>query len=223
MFDITGTMWLVYLCFVYGMKSVWIPWLWPVFNQIFLMVYLSIWLRRSNVLTGAEWIKTRFGDGKGGNLAHIIVVVFALVSVVGFLSYAFKGIGKFASVMLPWELSPNTYALIILGFTTIYVVKGGMYSVVFTEVLQFIIMTVASFAIGFIAITQVSPEALNAVIPEGWKNPFFGWQLDLDWTGILDSVNTKIQADGYSLFTIFFMMMLFKGILISMAGPAPKL
>ena len=23
MFDITGTMWLVYLCFVYGLKSVW--------------------------------------------------------------------------------------------------------------------------------------------------------------------------------------------------------
>ena len=36
MFDITGTMWLVYIVFVYGLKSVWLPWLWPVFNQIFL-------------------------------------------------------------------------------------------------------------------------------------------------------------------------------------------
>lgn len=25
MFDISGTMWLVTLCFVYGMKSIWIP------------------------------------------------------------------------------------------------------------------------------------------------------------------------------------------------------
>src|SRR5690606_30981174 len=40
MFDISGTMWMVYLLFVYGLKSVWIPWLWPVFNQIFLMIYL---------------------------------------------------------------------------------------------------------------------------------------------------------------------------------------
>ena len=61
MFDISGTMWMVYLAFVYGLKSLWIPWLWPVFNQIFLMIYLSVWLRRSNVLTGAEWIRTRFG------------------------------------------------------------------------------------------------------------------------------------------------------------------
>ncbi len=61
MYDVTGTMWLVTLCVVYGLKSIWIPWVWPVFNQIFLMVYLSTWLRRSNALTGAEWIETRFG------------------------------------------------------------------------------------------------------------------------------------------------------------------
>ena len=38
MFDITGTMWLVSILFIYGLKGAWIPWLWPVFNQIFLMV-----------------------------------------------------------------------------------------------------------------------------------------------------------------------------------------
>ena len=56
MFDISGTMWLVTLMFVYGLKSIWIPWLWTVFNQLFLMVYLSACLRRSNVTHGAEWI-----------------------------------------------------------------------------------------------------------------------------------------------------------------------
>lgn len=222
MFDITGTMWLVYLCFVYGMKSAWIPWLWPTFNQIFLMVYLSIWLRRSNVLTGAEWITSRFGTGKGAVLAHISVVIFALVSVIGFLAYAFKGIGKFSSLFLPWDFSENTYALILMGVTTIYVVSGGMFSVVLTEVLQFCIMTIASIAVGIIAINQVSPEMLQTVIPEGWTNIFFGWELNLDWSGLMNSVNDKILADGYSLFTIFFMMMLFKGVLISMAGPAPN-
>jgi len=222
MFDITGTMWLVYLLFVYGMKSVFIPWLWPIFNQIFLMIYLSTWLRRSNVLTGAEWITTRFGTERGANLSHISVVIFALVSVVGFLAYAFQGIGKFSSVFLPWDLSPETYALIFMGITTIYVVMGGMFSVVLTEVIQFFVMTISSIIIGIIAFNQVSPEALDAVIPAGWKDIFFGWRLDLDWSGIMDSVNTKIMEDGWSLFTIFFMMVLFKGILISIAGPAPN-
>ena len=60
MFDISGTMWMVALCFVYGMKSIWIPWLWPVFNQVFNMMFLAKWLRRSNANTGAEWLATRF-------------------------------------------------------------------------------------------------------------------------------------------------------------------
>ena len=222
MFDITGTMWLVYVLFVYGLKSVWLPWVWPVFNQIFLMVYLSIWLRRSRVMTGAEWIKTRFGTRTGAQLSHIIVVIFALVSVVGFLAYAFQGIGKFAKIFLPWDLSANTYAIILMSFTAIYAVKGGMMSVVITEFLQFIVLTVASLAVGIIAMNAVTPAMLNAVIPAGWKEIFFGWNLNLNWTGLIDAVNTKIQADGYSLFSIFFMLMVFKGVLVSAAGPAPN-
>lgn len=222
MFDITGTMWLVYILFVYGLKSVWIPWVWPVFNQIFLMVFLSIWLRKSNVMTGAQWIETRFGNGKGARLAHIIVVIFALVSVIGFIAYDFKGIGKFAKIFLPWDLSPDTYAIILMSLTAVYVIKGGIFSVVITEFVQFIVMTVSSIAVGIIAINAISPEALNSVIPAGWKDIFFGWSLNLDWTGFIDEVNTKIIKDGYSLFGIFFMMVLFKGILVSAAGPAPN-
>ncbi len=228
MYDISGTMWLVYLLFIYGLKSIWIPWLWPVFNQIFLMVFLSIWLRRSGVMTGAEWIKFRFGESRGAHLAHIVVVVFAIINVIGFIAYGFIGIGKFAGAFLPWQLSADpqinvyAYGLIITALTTLYVVKGGMFSVVFTEVLQYAIMTIASFWVGIIAIQTVSPGMLDAVIPDGWRSPFFGWTLDLDWSGIMDTANLKILEDGWSLFTIFFMLMLFKGWLQAAAGPAPN-
>jgi len=222
MFDITGTMWLVYLTFVYGLKGVWIPWLWPVFNQIFLMVYMSKWMRRSNVLTGAEWITTRFGFGKGAALAHISVVVFALVSVIGFIAYAFAGVGKFAALFLPWDLSPNTYAIILMLTTALYVVAGGMYSVVVTELLQFVVMTVSCIGVAIVAISKTTQVQIAAAVPDGWKNLFFGWHLNLDWSNLMQAVNTKIAEDGYSLFAIFFMMVLFKGILVSSAGPAPN-
>ncbi len=222
MFDITGTMWLVYILFVYGMKGCWMPWLWPTFNQIFLMIYLAIWIRRSNVLTGAEWISTRFGRGRSGELSRISVVIFAIVSVIGFLTYAFQGIGKFAAVFFPWNISPNGYAIIFMTITTVYVIIGGMYSVVWTDLLQFTILAVASIFIGIIAIHKVTPEVLSAVIPAGWKNIFFGWKLNLNWSGFLDSVNTRIADDGFSFITIIVMMMLFKGVLMSMAGPAPN-
>ncbi len=230
-FDISGTMMMVAWLFVYGLKSAWIPWLWPVWNQIFLMIFLAVWLRRSNVLTGAEWLKTRFGTGQGAKLSHISVVIFAIVAVVGFIAYAFEGIGKFATTFLPWDLSlemgtlfissERMYALLIMGITTIYVIKGGMYSVVMTEVLQFLIMTVSCIAIGIIAMNMVSGEQIAAVIPDGWQNLFFSWKLDLDWSKLIPEVNSKIQSDGYAMFGAFMMMAIFRGIFVSIAGPVP--
>ena len=216
MFDISGTM---------------LPFLWPVFNQIFLMMFLSGWLRRSNVLTGAEWIQTRFGRGTGANLAHLSVVVFALIQVIGMLAYAFKGIGKFAVVILPWRFTgateglfsdENIYAIILLLLTSLYAIKGGMVSVVITEVMQFSILTVTSIIIGCIAIYKVSPEMVQAAVPAGWFSPFFGWKLGLDWTGILDKANDAIRQDGNEFFTIIFGLMFFKGVLASLAGPLPN-
>ncbi len=241
MFDISGTMLLVYWLSVYGMKSIWIPWIWPVFNQIFLMVYLSPWLRRSNVMTGAEWMKTRFGTGRGATLSHIVVVIFALISVIGFLSYGFKGIGKFAVAFLPalvtnpetlahyHQINANLYALILMGITTLYVVKGGMMSVVATEIVQYCILSVSAIAIGIIAMIHVSPAMINNVVPEGWKSMAFGLNLNLDWSTVHSILATKVVAfnqwiktDGYSVFGLFFGMMLFKGFFVAAAGPAPN-
>lgn len=232
MFDISGTMWAVTIMFVYGLKSAWLPWLWPIWNQVFIMVFLAAWLRRSNVMTGAQWITYRFGKTFGAKLSHIIVTVFAIISTLGFISYFFEGIGKFATIFFPWDLafelgplavnSEQAYALVIIGLTTIYTLKGGMYSVVGTEVLQFIIMTISCFVIGYIAFNSITADQVTAAVPEGWHNVFFGWELDLDWTGYIDSVNTKIEEDGFSLFGFLFMMMIFKGIFASLAGPVPS-
>jgi solute:Na+ symporter, SSS family len=222
MFDISGTMLLVSWMFVYGLKSVWIPWLWPTFNQIFLMVYLSAWLRRSKVMTGAEWIKTRFGTGRGAQLSHLIVVIYAFVSIIGFFSYAFKGIGKFAQTFFPWHLSANEYALILIAITATYVIKGGMISVVITDVVQFLILSIASISVGIIAMRKVAPGMLHRVVPAGWDNIFFGWHLNLDWSTLLPAATDKVAQDGYGLFGFFVVMLLFKGIPISAAGPAPN-
>lgn len=233
MFDISGTMWLVTLAFVYGLKSIWVPWLWPVFNQIFLMVFLSAWLRRSNVTTGAEWIKTRFGIGQGSSLSHAIVVIFALISGLGFLAYGFIGLGKFMEIFIPWEYVnqflnlnipveyvPHLYGIVFTLFAVFYTILGGMRSIVWTDVLQYFIMTLASISIAIIGFNAIGDHGL--VVPDGWMTPFFGQYLEIDWSNIIADVNQKINDDGYSLFSAMFMMMLFKGVLISIAGPAPN-
>ena len=232
MFDITGTMWFVSILFIYGLKGAWLPWMWPIWNQVFLMVFLAGWLRRSNAMTGAEWLKTRFGEDRGGRLSHLIIVIFAIFSVIGFIAYTFSGIGKFATSFFPWDLttevgnriisSENMYALLIIGFTTLYTIKGGMYSVVATEIMQYLVMIISCFIVGVIAMNLVTPVQLNAVIPAGWKDLFFGWKLNLDWSNLIPTVKSKISADGYEFFSIIFMIMIFKGILVSIAGPVPS-
>ena len=230
MFDISGVMWTVTILFIYGLKSAWIPWLWPVWNQVFVMVFLAVWIRRSNVMTGASWILTRF-SGTGGQLSKNIIIVFAVVSAIGFIAYFFEGIGKFCDSILPWDLafssdlisisSENMYALIIVGITTVYTLRGGMMSVVATEVFQYVIMTISSIIIAVIAYNAVTYDQISNVVPGGWENLFFGWTMDLDWSQTLPQLNEKIKTDGFEIIGALFMMMLFKGFFSSLAGPVP--
>ena len=234
MFDISGTMWMVALCFVYGMKSIWIPWLWPVFNQVFNMMFLSKWLRRSNASTGAEWLATRFGlSGKGVKASHSVVVAFALIGCLGFLAYGFVGLGKFIEIFIPWDVvrsyvpfdvAPqyvaHFYGIVFTLFAVFYSVLGGMHSIVLGDLIKYIIMTIGCISIAVIAMIHLKGTALN--VPDGWLNPFFGWHLQLDWSNIVPDANKKISSDGFGLFGFFFMMMLFKGIFAALAGPAPN-
>ena len=236
MFDISGTMWMVALCFVYGMKSIWIPWLWPVFNQVFLMMFLSKWLRRSNSTTGAEWLVTRFGmSGKGNKGSHIIVVVFALLGCFGFLAYGFVGLGKFIEIFIPWdyvkdyvpftvskEFVPHFFGIVFTLFAMFYSILGGMHSIVLGDVIKYVIMTIACISIAGIAMMHLHNGQNSLHVPAGWENPFFNWHLSLDWSSIVPDANKKINEDGFGLFGFFFMMMLFKGVFASLAGPAPN-
>lgn len=234
MFDISGTMWMVSLCFVYGFKSIWIPWLWPVFNQVFNMVFLAKWLRRSNADTGAEWLATRFGvRGPGVKASHNIVVVFALIGCLGFLAYGFVGLGKFLEIFLPWnvvqpympfhiapEYVAHFYGIIFTLFAMFYSILGGMHSIVIGDFIKYMIMTVGCIAVGYIAMTHLNGQKLN--VPAGWDSPFFGLNLGLDWNNILPAATKKMEDDQFGLFGVFFMMMLFKGVFASLAGPAPN-
>jgi Na+/proline symporter len=233
MFDVSGTAWMVGILFLYGVKSFMFMWLWPIWNQIFVMMFLAVWIRRSNIMTGSEWILTRFGDNKAGRASHIIVAVFAIVAAIGFIAYFFEGVGKFMTIILPWDVSlqignlalltsEQSYALIIILLTTIYTVKGGMFSVVATEVLQYGIMVLAGVLVAGYAFFAFSDVEINAVISDEWRNVFFGWELETHWTDKYTAFNNLIDSEGYKMFGALIGMTLFKGFFASIAGPTPS-
>lgn len=232
MFDVSGTAWMVGVLFLYGAKSFMFMWMWPVWNQVFIMIFLAAWIRRSNIMTGSEWILTRFGDGKAGRASHLIVAVFAVIASIGFIAYFFEGVGKFMTVILPWDFSlvmnggvlltsDQVYALIIIFLTTIYTIKGGMFSVVATEVLQYGIMVVAGLLIAIYAFITVSDVEISNVISSDWSSLFFKMELEGSWTGKYEAFNKLVDEQGYKMFGAFIGMSLFKGFFASIAGPTP--
>jgi Na+/proline symporter len=233
MFDVSGTAWMVGILFLYGVKSFMFMWLWPIWNQIFIMMFLAVWIRRSNIMTGSEWILTRFGDKRAGRASHLIVAAFAIIAAIGFIAYFFEGVGKFMTIILPWDLtlqmgtsvllnSEQSYAFIIIFLTTIYTVKGGMFSVVATEVLQYGIMVVAGLLVVGYSFFAISDVEINSVITEEWRNVFFGWELETHWSDKYQAFNDLIDSEGFKMFGAFIGMTLFKGFFASLAGPTPS-
>ena len=208
-FDITGTMWIVSMLFILGMKSMWIHWMWGFLMGAFFLAYIGRWVRRSNVMTGAEWMITRFGNGRGGNVARTAYAFMAVITLSSFIGYDFQGIGKFASVYL--HLPPALCAFVIIGITTTYVVLGGLYSVVVTDVIQTIILTVASLIIAGIAYYYVTPDLIARTIPQGWNSLLPEWRIE--------SLAGSDHAE-YQLFGALVLVWVLKGLLLNAGGPA---
>jgi solute:Na+ symporter, SSS family len=227
MFDINAVSWRVAMLIIYGVQSAWIPWVWPVWNQIFVMIFLSTWLRRSGAMTGAEWMRIRFGDGTGGKLSHIIVVLFAVIEVMISIGVFFTGIGGLAAELLPSLAITNVassatmYAFIICLATTLYAIKGGIYSVVATEVLQFVIMTVCCFVVLYLGLTTVDYETVKSFLPEGWLNFWPVKEINYKWPTAFPIIENETVSNGYKVIGGMVGLMFGKGLLASLAGPVP--
>ena len=215
-FDITGTMWIVTLLTLFGMRSMWNHWMWGFLMAAFFMSYMGKWVRRSEVMTGAEWMVTRFGDGLDGKTARISYTIMAVVMLTGFIGYAFQGIGKFASVYitfgLPAESAATVCAVLIFSITTLYALLGGLYGVVVTNVIQTVILTIASLVIAGVAYNQIEPAKLAEVLPTDWTSLAPVWRLE-------NAADLPEAYAGYELFGALVIVWVLKGLLLNLGGP----
>ena len=176
--DITGTMWIVSLICIMGMKAMWHQWIWGFPLPVFFAFFMGKWINKSKVLTAAEWMKTRFGEDRAGSSARSAYAVLAVVTVIGFLAYDAVGMGKFGTQFLPF--SKNVCSILILGTTGVYIIFGGFHSLILTEVVQTIIMSVGAVIICIIGFTHVDLAALAQKASGSfyslsihWKEPAF--------------------------------------------------
>jgi solute:Na+ symporter, SSS family len=221
-YDITGTMWVISLFYLYGVRSLWVHWLWGFMMGAFLMSYTGKWVRRSRVITGSQWMTTRFGRGREGEAARGVMTFMAVVFSVSVIAYAFTGIGKFASEFLPW--SKNVCGVLIIGVTTLYVVLGGVYSVVITDVIQTVVLTGAAGGLAVYAFVKADVSTLLEKVAEGWHS---AWPAEVankaasGWDSLWPAWDMPFLAENaVYICGPFLVVWILKGTLLNAGGPA---
>ncbi|QFT87711.1 Sodium/proline symporter [Bacillus sp. THAF10] len=112
-----------------------------------ILAFIAPLLRRSLVKTVPEYFTKRYGK-KNGLLTSIIM----LLPMVGLTAVQIIASATILSVMTGWEYTISV--IVITGVVAAYSVMGGMYSVVYTDVVQ--------WAFILIGMALIIPFALNA-------------------------------------------------------------
>ena len=216
--DITGTMVNVSIFYFMGVRSFWYN-IWMV-SLIALACHLGRWIRRSNVVTAAEWMSTRFGPGGSGELARLTIAIVSMGTLIGYVAYAYVGVGKFVSWFVPAihpdpEVNAQILGILVIGFTALYAMLGGLYSVAYTDLIQTFILFLTSVYISVTAFIKVSPEFIAAHTPSGWQE----WVPTLRIDYMADKAMAGYPSGAWEVFWPWMMMWCFQSLLAFFSGP----
>jgi len=208
-YDVTGTMFLVSLFYVVGLRSFWMLWSWQFMGAAFLMSYMAIWIRRTQVMTAVELLHIRFGAGSGGRMARTAGAVLMVTFLIFSIGYAFVGISKFLPHVVPEGVPGDgrTWAIVLMALTTLYVTVGGFAGVVVTDLIQAVLMAAGGIFVGVIVFLKLDPEAVATLHA----------RFDLD----LIPRATLSMPSGYESWNNFGILCLFwfaAGMLLNMSG-----
>lgn len=216
--DITGTMVNVSIFYFMGVRSFWYN-IWLV-CMVAVACHLGRWIRRSNVVTAAEWMSTRFGGGWAGELPRMTVAVVSIGLLVGYVAYAFVGVGKFVSAFIP-PVHPDPVAnaqilgLMVIAFTALYAMLGGLFSVAYTDLIQTFILFLTAIYIAFTAFTGVSADFIAANTPQGWTTWWPTARIDY----MADKALAGYPAGAWEVFWPWVLMWSFQTLLAFFSGP----
>ncbi len=142
-------------------------------------VFVPFYLR-SNVFTMPEFLERRFSRSSAVYLASISIIAYVLTKISVHLwaaAIVMKGVTG-------W--SPLTAAVILVVVTGIYTIAGGLSAVIYTEVVQTLVLLTGAIALTFIGLHEVGGFAgLRAAVPASYFHMMKPMSdPDFPWTGI---------------------------------------
>ena len=129
--------------------------------------FIVVRLREHEVLTIPEYYEKRFGR-RTRILGGIMLAFGGLLNMGLFLKVGAMFIVGITG-MVPDSVAVNTVMVVLLALVLVYTVIGGMISVVITDYIQFVILSVGILVAGWLAIESVGPTPGFWV---GWDNLF---------------------------------------------------
>ena len=199
--DLAGTMIISALIYAVGAKGFFIEIRGGVvLIMAILMIFMGKWNRRAQVMTLAEWMRFRFGEGREGNTARIISAIANLMFAVGAMSFFTVAGGKFLGQFL--GISDEFASIALVTLALVYTAASGFYGVVWTDVFQGILIFVAIIYICVLAMQIATiPATFSVSIPAGDSFVQQQWNF-ADWSSISPSLTLNLPGD-YSVFNLF--------------------
>jgi SSS family solute:Na+ symporter len=145
-------------------------------------------LRDSGVMTIPELLEKRFGSSVR-RAAGVVIVLGGLLNMGVFLRTGGQFLVEVCGLQSTVNLFGHQVELLVLMMTvlligvSVYTILGGMLSVLITDFLQFIVMSVGLLAVTFLVLYQIGWDKLVTTVQEhhgeGGFNPFInatmGW------------------------------------------------
>ena len=192
--DLAGTMIITALIYALGAKGFFIEIRGGVaLIMAIWLVFMGKWNRRSQVMTLAEWMTLRFGDGREGNIARIICTIANLFFAVAQVAYFTVGGGKFLGQFL--GIRDEFAALALIAMALLYTIVSGFYGVVWTDVFQGILIFLGIiYVCGLALSTATIPETFTVSLPSGDGFVTQKWSF-AEWSSISPSLTLDLPGD----------------------------
>ena len=130
----------------------WFWWNGVFVNMLGTFVFAPLW-RRSGVLTDLEFIKIRY-DGKSAEFLRGVRVLYSSLiynSIV--MGWVILGASKIVQATFGWD--PQLTLGVLIGITFIYTFSAGLWGVVVTDLVQFILAVTGAVWLGISALQAV--------------------------------------------------------------------
>jgi SSS family solute:Na+ symporter len=144
----------------YGIATAHFYWVGAIPAMVFLAVFMMPFYYGSKARSVPEYLQMRFNKPVMG----LNAIGFAIMTVFA-SGISMNALAKMLANLLPWQLSLNlgfahlgsydVYLWICSGVVLIYVLKGGLTSAIYTEVLQFFMIVLGFAPVVYLALKDV--------------------------------------------------------------------